>query len=183
MARAPLVLLRNDRAMRCIIDVETEGLFGEKREQRERVKAGQSASGTPPSLIARVSLRSRVAAVVVFGSLTIMGLISLAAGMAQGIHIGWIAFFCAGVACMLGMLMLAVLHKTEFFDDHVKVQSLIGRVQTACYEDLSQVLVSNVTLQMVFNDGRKFVIDSSEADIPVVANFLRVRGVRITDGG
>ena len=89
----------------------------------------------------------------------------------------WAAFPTLFIGVCIVVLAAFLIPKVNFYEDHMVIRSMWGRLQKRSYQEITEVAESEKDVFIRFNDGERLSYSSSDIDTAGLARFLVDRGV------
>ena len=88
----------------------------------------------------------------------------------------FVVFLTLGNALWIFMLVLSLVPKKEFYEDHILMRSISGRTRRRSYQEITNVKVDQDYFCITFNDGELIALERESHD-STFARWLAERGV------
>ena len=153
--------------------------------QQQAVEAAilQSKATPSPEVTTQEPLQARILQAAFWGALLLLNVI-VAGVFAQAYFrnptaglLFFTVFMTLANGIWLFMLALSLVHKKEFYEDHILMRSLSGRSRRRSYQEITNVEVSDESLIITFNDLEHISLLRTGFDVVGFARWLADRGV------
>lgn len=160
----------------------TSGVWGPKQKAFSPASLqGKATSGTPvtvkPPLWARLLYSAFFGGMLLTNVVAVYGVADKYFETQDNVWIFWTVFLTPSNFLWINILAWTLIPKQEYYEDHILIRSMWGRLQRRSYQEISEVSENEEYVHIRFNDGQIIGRHTSIIDVAGLAKFLVARGV------